>query len=83
MSCRPSSTFLPAPDSVDATSDNRIGFLMIGAVSSVAFFSAGAEVLSAIGFPIPHVITMGVGILVGTCIGICAANIIHDQKRDN
>lgn len=74
------SVFVSAADRMPDPAEEGFGFLLIGAFACVAFFSAAAELVAYLGYQIPHVLSMSVGLCLGIAIGVLVANSLRPEK---
>lgn len=77
---RKPSGFDPAPDTTD--DDRGMLTVLMGAVVVSALASGTAEAISLLGVPVPHAVTVLMGIFIGMPVGIAAHRILRKKKSD-
>jgi hypothetical protein len=71
------STFPANVDKDQNDNDAGFGFLLIAGIIAVGFFSVLAELLTSLGWIVPHVLSLGAGLFLGIVIGVLAASSIR------
>lgn len=58
-------------------------FLLIAGTALVAVITGGIELVVAAGFPVPHVVTMLAGLIIGSAFGFGLRRLISETNRDH